>query len=137
MLEITESLLLHDDENVMNGLRRLRQLGVRIAIDDFGTGYSALSYLQRVPLDVVKLDRQFTNAMNTSTQQRHLVAGIVQLCATLTLDIIAEGIETMDEYRLARQVGCAYGQGYLFSRPLLPEQALRWVADALENTSAT
>ena len=137
MLEITESLLLHDDDRVMDNLGRLRQLGVRIAIDDFGTGYSALSYLQRVPLDVIKLDRLFTNSMRTSAQQRHVVTCIVQLAAALTLDIVAEGIETMDEYGLARQVGCAYGQGFLFSRPLPPAHALRWVADALEDPNAT
>jgi EAL domain-containing protein (putative c-di-GMP-specific phosphodiesterase class I) len=131
MVEITESLLLYDDENVMDGLQRLRQRGVRIAIDDFGTGYSALSYLQRVPLDIIKLDRLFTTTMSTSTQQRHVVAGIVQLAAALKLEVIAEGIETAEECGLARQIGCTYGQGYLFSYSLPPAQTLRWVADVI------
>ena len=129
MLEITESLLLQDDDDVMEELRRLRRLGIRIAIDDFGTGYSALSYLQRVPLDVVKLDRLFTRMMASSAQQRELVAGIVQLTRTLGLDVIAEGIETEEEYALVREVGCRYGQGYLFARPMEAGTALDWVAD--------
>ncbi len=128
VLEITESLLLHDDVELLDRLRRLRGLGIRIAIDDFGTGYSALSYLQRVPLDMVKLDRLFTSTMSSSHQQRELVAGIVALAGTLGLEVIAEGLETADEYRLASQIGCQFGQGYLFARPLPPPAARRWAA---------
>ncbi|HEX6870316.1 MAG TPA: EAL domain-containing protein, partial [Micromonosporaceae bacterium] len=100
-LEITESLLLRDDEAVWSDLRQLRQLGIRIAIDDFGTGYSALSYLRQVPTDVVKLDRSFIQSMAESTQQRDLVEGIVGLTRILDLTVIAEGIETETERRLA------------------------------------
>ena len=127
LLEITESLLLHDDKDVLEGLRALRSVGVRIAVDDFGTGYSALSYLERVPLDIMKLDRAFTNRISSSPKQRELVAGIVQLAGTLKLEVVAEGIESVQEYGVARQIGCLYGQGYLFSKPLSPTRALRWV----------
>ncbi len=128
MLEITENLLLADDEDVTRGLARLRQAGVRVAIDDFGTGYSGLGYLQRVPLDVVKLDRLFTRGMAASAQQRDLVAGIIQLASTLGLGVIAEGVETEVEHALVRAAGCVYGQGFVFSRPLPPEAAVRWAA---------
>jgi EAL domain-containing protein (putative c-di-GMP-specific phosphodiesterase class I) len=126
VLEITENLLLADDARVTRGLARLRRLGVRIAIDDFGTGYSGLGYLQRVPLDVVKLDRLFTAGMAVSTQQCDLVAGIVHLAGTLQLEVIAEGVETEEERRLVRQAGCAYGQGFVFARPMPPDAALDW-----------
>ena len=91
MLEITESLLLRDDETVWQDLAHLRRAGVRIAIDDFGTGYSALTYLRHVPLDVIKLDRSFTQSMVVSVQQRELVQGIVGLADILGLEVVAEG----------------------------------------------
>jgi diguanylate cyclase (GGDEF)-like protein/PAS domain S-box-containing protein len=127
LLEITESLLLRDDDNVWHDLQRLRRLGVRIAIDDFGTGYSALSYLQQVPLDVVKLDRMFIHNMTVSAQQRRLVEGIVSLTEVLGLHVVAEGIETGDELDLAKQAGCAYGQGYLFGRPMPADAVPGWL----------
>jgi diguanylate cyclase (GGDEF)-like protein/PAS domain S-box-containing protein len=127
MLEITESLLLHDNENVWNDMQRLRAEGVRIAIDDFGTGYSALSYLRQIPLDVVKLDRTFIQPMVSSAQQRELIEGIVNLSRVLGLQVIAEGIETDTQRDLALGVGCTYGQGYLFSRPIPEEDARQWL----------
>ncbi len=105
----------------------LRQLGIRIAIDDFGTGYSALSYLRQVPLDIIKLDRTFIQHMTVSAQQRELVEGIVNLTRTLGLQVVAEGIETHVELQLARQVGCDYGQGYLFSKPMPVDDARNWL----------
>ena len=127
LLEITESLLLRDDKTTWLDLQRLRRLGIRIAIDDFGTGYSALSYLRQVPLDIVKLDRTFIQHMTVSTQQRNLVEGIVNLTRTLGLQVVAEGIETDAELRLARQVGCDYGQGYLFSKPMSVDAIRNWL----------
>jgi EAL domain-containing protein (putative c-di-GMP-specific phosphodiesterase class I) len=127
LLEITESLLLRDDDSVWRDMQRLRHIGVRIAIDDFGTGYSALSYLRQVPLDVVKLDRLFIRTMTVSAQQRALVEGIVSLTGILGLQVIAEGVESDEERVLAMRVGCAYGQGYLFSRPLAEEDARTWL----------
>jgi diguanylate cyclase (GGDEF)-like protein len=126
-LEITESLLLPDDEETWNDLQQLRRLGVRIDIDDFGTGYSALSYLRHVPLDVVKLDRLFVDAMTSSAQQRELVAGIVGLAQTLRLEVVAEGIETQAERDLVASAGCQYGQGFFLSRPMSAEQTVPWL----------
>jgi len=118
VLEITESLLLRDDDEVWEDLKRLRQQGVRIAIDDFGTGYSALGYLRQVPLDIVKLDRLFISTISTSDRQRELVRGIVGLASTLNLTVVAEGIETEREREVAAAIGCTYGQGFLFSRSI-------------------
>ena len=127
MLEITESLLLRDDDHVWDDLTELRQIGVRVAIDDFGTGYSSLSYLRHVPLDVLKIDRLFTGTIASSTQQRALVDGIVRLAHTLGLEVVAEGIETAAERDLLARIGCPYGQGYLFSRPMELDRALLWL----------
>jgi len=126
MVEITESLLLPDEEQVWGDLGALRALGAKIAIDDFGTGYSSLSYLRRVPVDVIKIDRSFVNSIGSSEQERDLVGGIVSLAATLNLDVIAEGIETNAERDLLVELGCPMGQGYLFSPPLTQKASVEW-----------
>jgi diguanylate cyclase (GGDEF)-like protein/PAS domain S-box-containing protein len=128
LLEITESLLLRDDDQVWTDLAALRALGVRIAIDDFGTGYSSLSYLRQVPIDVLKIDRSFIQSMAGSPQQTALVDGIIRLAHTLGLQVVAEGIEDAAERDLLIGMGCTLGQGYLFARPMPAEQAARWLA---------
>jgi len=135
-LEITESLLLRDDDGVWQDLQNLRRRGVRIAIDDFGTGYSALSYLRHVPLDVVKLDRSFIQSMAASVQQRELVQGIVGLADVLGLQVIAEGIETEHERDLAARIGCAYGQGFLFSPALPVNKTQHWLRRRIQHPAA-
>jgi EAL domain-containing protein (putative c-di-GMP-specific phosphodiesterase class I) len=129
MIEITESLLLREDDQVWFDLQRLRASGVRIAIDDFGTGYSALSYLRHVPLDVLKLDRSFITSIASSHRQRDLVQGIVGLAGILDLEVVAEGIETSAECGAAERTGCAYGQGFLFSAPMTADVVEQWIAD--------
>ncbi len=131
VLEITEGLLLRDDDRVWEDLKRLRHWGIRVAIDDFGTGYSALGYLRQVPLDIVKLDRIFISTMATSTRQRELVRGIVQLTRTLGLTVVAEGIETKRQRDISISIGCAYGQGYLFSRSMSHRDAIAWTSRAI------
>jgi diguanylate cyclase (GGDEF)-like protein/PAS domain S-box-containing protein len=126
MVEITESLLLPDEQQVWDDLFALRQLGCRIAIDDFGTGYSSLSYLRRVPIDVVKVDKSFVETIGSSEQQRALVEGIVWLAATLGLEVIAEGIETETDRDLLVSLGCPMGQGYLISPPMSQEASVLW-----------
>ena len=127
-IEITESLLLGDDEQIRADLGTLRAAGVRVSIDDFGTGYSSLSYLHRVDVDTLKLDKSFVDTIATSAQQYDLVRGIIQLAATLQLDVVAEGIETEQHRGLLADGGCAYGQGYLFSRPLPEADVAAWLA---------
>ncbi|WP_327002584.1 bifunctional diguanylate cyclase/phosphodiesterase [Dactylosporangium sp. NBC_01737] len=126
-VEITESLLLGDDEHIHTDLATLRSAGVRISIDDFGTGYSSLSYLHRVPVDALKLDKSFVDTIGTSRRQHDLVNGIVQLAHTLDLDVVAEGIEVAAHRELLADLGCGYGQGYLFTRPLPYAEVLTWL----------
>jgi diguanylate cyclase (GGDEF)-like protein/PAS domain S-box-containing protein len=130
VLELTESLLLRDDEQVCADLAALRELGVRMAIDDFGTGFSSLSYLRQLPIDILKIDRSFTAAIATSSRQRALVDGIIRLAQTLGLDVVAEGIETAADHDLLGELGCAYGQGYLYSRPIAGEETAAWLRRA-------
>ncbi|BCB79869.1 hypothetical protein GCM10022251_09370 [Phytohabitans flavus] len=127
MLEITERLLLRDDEQVWLDLTGLREMGVRIAIDDFGTGFSSLSYLQQVPIDVLKIDKTFTATVASSTRQQAIVDGIVRLAQTLNLEVVAEGIETEADRDLLRLIQCPYGQGYLYSQPLAPDEVAGWL----------
>jgi diguanylate cyclase (GGDEF)-like protein/PAS domain S-box-containing protein len=128
-VEITESLLLGEQEEIQTDIARLRQAGIKVSIDDFGTGYSSLSYLHRVPVDTLKLDKSFVDTITTSDQQLALVTGIIQLAETLELEVVAEGVETSAEHRLLTEAGCAFGQGYLFARPMVEEDARRRIAD--------
>jgi EAL domain-containing protein (putative c-di-GMP-specific phosphodiesterase class I) len=125
MLEITESLLLRDDQQVYADLTALHALGVKIAIDDFGTGYSSLSYLQQFPIDVLKIDKSFIDHTTASAKQRALVEAIIRLAGTLDLQVIAEGIEDPAQRDALAEMGCPLGQGYLFARPLTRAEATR------------
>ncbi|WP_238490802.1 EAL domain-containing protein [Actinoplanes flavus] len=120
LLEITESLVLRDAEKVLADLKALRAMGVRIAIDDFGTGYSSLSYLRQMPVDVLKLDKSFIDDILTSRQQHALVDAIVTLSHNLDLAVVAEGIEEVGQRAALDAMGCRYGQGYHFAKPLWP-----------------
>jgi diguanylate cyclase (GGDEF)-like protein len=128
LLEITESLLLRDVDQVWADLKDLRALGVRIAIDDFGTGYSSLSYLRQMPVDVLKIDKSFIDDVLGSKQQRALVNAIVTLARNLDLAVVAEGIEDAAQRALLARMGCPYGQGYLFSRPVWPAEVAGWLS---------
>ena len=125
LLEITESLVLRDAEQVWADLRTLRALGVRIAIDDFGTGYSSLSYLRQMPVDVLKLDKSFIDDILASEHQRALVDAIVTLAHNLDLAVVAEGIEQPGQRSALAGMGCRYGQGYLFAKPVWPDEIPR------------
>ncbi|GAA2904135.1 hypothetical protein Acy02nite_52170 [Actinoplanes cyaneus] len=128
MLEITETLLMKDDEQrIWADLSVLREMGIRIAIDDFGTGYSSLGYLRQRPIDIVKIDKTFIDDMVTSPQ---LVGGIVSLARSLQLVVVAEGIEDMAHRDLLVRMGCPLGQGFLFSSPLGPTEVLAWMTSA-------
>ena len=116
-LEITESTLL-DSQIVVSRLVELRKLGVRIAIDDFGTGYSSLNYLNRFPVDALKIAKPFVEGLGTCSDQDRLVAAILRLGATMGLQTVAEGIELEEQRDRLRQLKCRYGQGYLYSRPV-------------------
>jgi diguanylate cyclase (GGDEF)-like protein/PAS domain S-box-containing protein len=119
-LEITEALLVEDDERMQHELRKLKDIGVRLAVDDFGTGYSALSYLRSFPLDVLKVDRSFVAGIDQDGEKASLVRGIIEMAHNLSLAVVTEGIETPAEAALARELRSDYGQGYWFARPADP-----------------
>lgn len=117
-LEMTESSLIPNMQTALDVLGGLHTLGVSLTMDDFGTGYSSLSNLHAFPFDVLKIDRSFIGRMSEGDQPLQIVRTIIELARVLGMDVVAEGIETRDQYRLLRQMGCRFGQGYLFAKPM-------------------
>ena len=117
-LEITESVVMNDVEDVINKMQNLQALGIQFAIDDFGTGYSSLAYLKRLPLNQLKIDKSFVQEILSDDNSAAIVETIISMSRHLRLDVIAEGVETEDELDFLRQLGCQAFQGYLFRRPL-------------------
>jgi EAL domain-containing protein (putative c-di-GMP-specific phosphodiesterase class I) len=117
-LEITESVMLRDSDSTLARLRELKELGLSLAVDDFGTGYSSLSYLQRFPIDVLKIDKAFVDSVASGSDDASLTRAIVALGDALGLLMVAEGIERAEQVDGLRFLGCSYGQGYYFARPL-------------------
>ena len=120
-LEVTEGMLLDDIESAVEKILALKKIGVRFAIDDFGTGYSSLAYLKSLPVDEIKIDRSFVRDAIQKNRDAALVETIVNLASRLNLDVTAEGVETKELYEYLKQLGCNAYQGYLFSKPLPPE----------------
>jgi EAL domain-containing protein (putative c-di-GMP-specific phosphodiesterase class I) len=121
-IEITESMLLGATGEVLGELSELRRLGVRIALDDFGTGYSSLGYLRRFPVDKLKIDKSFVQNLGITEDAAAIVECVTRLGRALGLAVTAEGVETGEQHRFVRAVGCHQVQGYLFSPPLEAEQ---------------
>lgn len=128
VLEITETELMADSEGSLPWLRELKSLGVRVAIDDFGTGYSSLRYLQRFPVDILKIDKSFVDRIDHDDHDVALVRTIVTLSDTLGLTTVAEGIERAEQLARVRRLGCVLGQGHYFARPLDTEVIARVLA---------
>lgn len=122
-LEITEDTVIDQPDIVIQTLKQLRGLGVQVSLDDFGTGYSSLSYLHRLPINTLKIDRSFISGVDADTQMSEIVRAIVTLAHNLGLDVIAEGAETVEHLDRLRGLGCEYGQGFYFSRPVDMDQA--------------
>jgi diguanylate cyclase (GGDEF)-like protein len=119
ILEVTESVLMENPEQVISALTAFRTLGIRISVDDFGTGYSSLNHLQQFPVDVLKIDKSFVDKLNVSEPGASaLVVSIIGLAHSLSLEVVAEGIEREDQFDRLIELGCDYGQGYLMARPL-------------------
>lgn len=118
VLEITETVIMDGSAGALERLNELKALGVRLAIDDFGTGYSSLSYLQQFPVDIIKIDRSFTTGLTRGPNEDALARTIIALGDLLTLRTIAEGVEHEGQHERLKDLGCDYGQGYLFGRPL-------------------
>ncbi len=128
-LEITESMVMENIDTAIDMLMQLRGLGVGLSIDDFGTGYSSLSYLHRFPIDTLKIDRSFVTQMTDNSENAEIVRTIVTLARSLDMAVVAEGVETADQLRQLGDLGCDYGQGYLFSRPVGAGQAAELLTD--------
>ncbi|MGK7958360.1 MAG: EAL domain-containing protein [Crocosphaera sp.] len=121
-LEITESCIVKNTEEVCSILTQLKSLGINLSMDDFGTGYSSLSYLHRFPFDTLKIDRSFIKDMSQSSDKLRLTQTIIHLANDLGMEVIAEGIETRKQLEQLKQLGCPYGQGYYFAKPLTSQE---------------
>jgi diguanylate cyclase (GGDEF)-like protein/PAS domain S-box-containing protein len=130
-LEITESAVMADPAAAVEMLQRIKSLGIRLAIDDFGTGYSSLSYLHRFPLDTLKIDRSFISGNGAGEGGIEIARTIMPMAKNLRLDVVAEGVETIEQVTLLKKLQCKYAQGYYFSKPLAPEE----IAPLLEDPS--
>ncbi|MDQ3584445.1 MAG: EAL domain-containing protein [Acidobacteriota bacterium] len=118
ILEITESVMMQDTEATLAKLRELKNIGLRLAIDDFGTGYSSLSYLQRFPIDILKIDKSFVKGIGQGSEESAVARAIITLSDTLHLSTVAEGIEQLEQMTTLQTLGCEFGQGYYFAKPL-------------------
>lgn len=128
-LELTESVVMENVEVAIHLLRQIRDLGIELSVDDFGTGYSSLSYLHRFPLNTLKVDRSFVVQMLENNENKELVRTVVMLARNLRMDVIAEGVEELEQWNELRTLGCRYGQGYYFSRPVNAEEAERLIGE--------
>jgi len=118
-LEITETALMEDADETIRLVHRLKDFGLKLVIDDFGTGYSSLSYLQRLPIETLKVDRSFVSRISTETDgNRNIVEAIISLAHRLDMIVVAEGVETEEQFAILLEMNCQLGQGYLFSKPL-------------------
>jgi diguanylate cyclase (GGDEF)-like protein len=136
IIEVTETALMLDVDLSVARLQAIRDLGVRIAIDDFGTGYSSLGYLQQFPLDCIKIDKSFTNAIATSAESQALVKTFIQLGKDLGLKTLAEGVETLGQMDLLRASDVAEVQGFLFSHPLEPDVLESQILEPMRSTGS-
>ena len=124
-LEITETTAMQNAESAITLMRDLRTLGVSIAIDDFGTGYSSLTYLKRLPIAAVKIDRTFVNNIPAEENDVAIVSAVIGIARSLRLRTVAEGVETAEQFAFLRRAECDEGQGYYFSRPCNAEEISR------------
>jgi len=122
-LEITETAIMESGESSVAKLQQIKDLGVQLSIDDFGTGYSSLGYLQRFPIDTLKIDRVFVRSMEDAQQNGEIVRAVLALSKSLNLEVVAEGIESIHQFHQLRILSCQYGQGFLFSAPVPVPQA--------------
>jgi EAL domain-containing protein (putative c-di-GMP-specific phosphodiesterase class I) len=117
--ELTETTVMENVEAVIPVLQHFHDLGITVAIDDFGTGYSSLSYLKRLPLDILKIDRSFVTDATNNNDDAAIARVIANLAITLRMRVIAEGVETEEQLRFVREIGCHGAQGYFFQKPWL------------------
>lgn len=126
-LEITESVLIENIDLNMKKIKELRELGVKISLDDFGTGYSSLTYLRELPIDVLKIDKSFIDNILSTGEKSGLAGSIISLAHDLGLEVVAEGVENEEQLKYLEWYNCDVVQGYLFSRPLPGEKAMKLI----------
>ena len=126
-IEITESIMIDSEQMALERMQQIKEMGVKVAIDDFGTGYSSLSYLNKFPADMLKIDKSFIDVMNSSEASKQYVSTIISIGHILNLGVISEGVETADQLETLQKIGCDYIQGYIWGKPLPPEEAAKLV----------
>ncbi len=129
-IEITESIMIDSTDKALDCINELKSMGIKIAIDDFGTGYSSLSYLNNLPSDYLKIDKSFIDVMNDSDSTKKYVATIISIGHILHLEVISEGVESDEQIETLRSVGCDYIQGFVWGRPMPPEEAMELAMSA-------
>jgi len=127
MLEVTERVMISDDERTRVDLRTLHEMGVRLSMDDFGTGYSSLGYLKRLPVSELKLDKSFVSDLEQQASDRALADAVLGIGSALGLQVVAEGVETPGQREWLARAGCAVAQGFLFTRALPAEELVQWL----------
>ncbi len=127
-IEITESIMIDSAEKALQRIDEIKALGLRVAIDDFGTGYSSLSYLNSFPSDILKIDKSFIDRMSLSSSSRQYIAMIISLGHILDLKVISEGVESTEQVEVLKKIGCDFVQGYVWGRPMPPEEAGKLVS---------
>jgi EAL domain-containing protein (putative c-di-GMP-specific phosphodiesterase class I) len=136
VLEITEGVLMHDREAMLVRLQQLKSIGVKVAVDDFGTGFSSLAYLQRYPVDVLKIDKSFVDVLEQGGKHTAITGTVVGLAQALHLRCVAEGVENEAQRAALLALGCGYAQGYLFARPMDDETLRTWLAASAATTAS-
>jgi diguanylate cyclase (GGDEF)-like protein/PAS domain S-box-containing protein len=134
--ELTETAFMQDPQATITVLRALKDIGIRLTLDDFGTGYSSLSYLKRFPIDALKIDRSFVHGLCTDSGDSKLVSAVINLGRSFHLQVIAEGIETRDQFLALRAQDCAEGQGYYFQKPIAADEFAKLLGSDLSETVA-
>ncbi len=129
ILEITETAVISDIERSIHVLLQLRKLGFTIALDDFGTGYSSLTYLQKLPIDIIKIDRDFISHIHKDTKEFHVLKYMIDLAHHLNMDVVAEGIEIVEQQDMVRKYKGNYAQGYYYAKPMPQDQLLKFLKD--------
>jgi diguanylate cyclase (GGDEF)-like protein len=129
LLEITESTIMADPERAIGVLARLREMGIKLAVDDFGVGYSSLSYLKRLPVDEIKIDRSFVAAMDSQDEDAFIVRSTIDLARNLRLHVVAEGVETREVWEELGELGCDYAQGWYLGRPMPAAELPDWLSE--------
>ena len=122
-IEITESIMIDSEGPAIENINRLKEMGIKIAIDDFGTGFSSLSYLNRIPADLLKIDKSFIDKMNTSDSSKQYVATIISIGHIMNFQVISEGVEEDEQLETLRSIGCDLIQGYIWGQPMMPQEA--------------